>query len=251
MRRGGVEATRPCRRTPAAARRPRRACPAGGCRCRTAPCRCVMSKPSTSGEVALADVAELGRVLQLQLSPRRHRQRRRRGRERAVAELAAATACARPRGSAALTSVDRHAPRLAAAGSSICRAAAPHRAHRLEEVAQCCASRRCPGCRSSPRRPAPARRLHARPVGLELVGDDHRHAGAHALAHLGAVADDGDGAVRRDGDEDLRIVAPAVRHAVGAVLLGSAAPRPRRARAAHASTKAAGGDDALQEAGGG
>src|SRR2546427_307169 len=31
---------------------------------------------------------------------------------------------------------------------------------------------------------------HALPVGLELVGHDHRHPGPHALAHLGAVAHD-------------------------------------------------------------
>ena len=59
---------------------------------------------------------------------------------------------------------------------------------------------------------------HAVPVGLELVGNDHRHAGANALPHLGAVADDADDAVLADGDEHERIVDPAMRHAVCAVL---------------------------------
>ena len=78
----------------------------------------------------------------------------------------------------------------------------------------------------------------ALPVGFQLVGHDHGHAGPHALPHLGAVAHDGDGAVLGDGDERERIVDPAVRHAVGAVLgrLGAAragrqarppAPAPR------------------------
>src|SRR5437879_13792784 len=39
------------------------------------------------------------------------------------------------------------------------------------------------------------RNAHALPVGLELVGDDHRHAGPDALPHLRTVADDRDGAV--------------------------------------------------------
>ena len=37
------------------------------------------------------------------------------------------------------------------------------------------------------------------PIRLELVGDDEGDGGAHALAHLRAMAGDGDGAVRRDG----------------------------------------------------
>ena len=45
------------------------------------------------------------------------------------------------------------------------------------------------------------RNAHALPVGLELVGDDHRHAGPDALPHLRTVADDRDGAVRGDRHE--------------------------------------------------
>ena len=51
-----------------------------------------------------------------------------------------------------------------------------------------------------------ARRLPDRdpvPVGLQLVGENHRDAGAHALAHLGAAAGDGHQAVVRDGDEQV------------------------------------------------
>ena len=58
-----------------------------------------------------------------------------------------------------------------------------------------------------------------RPIGLEFVGHHHGDGGAHALAHLGAVAGHGDGAVLGQRDVDGGIVAPAVRHAVGAELL--------------------------------
>src|ERR1700682_4712812 len=36
---------------------------------------------------------------------------------------------------------------------------------------------------------------HATPIGLELVGDDHRQARAHTLSHLLAMAGDGHGAI--------------------------------------------------------
>jgi hypothetical protein len=60
--------------------------------------------------------------------------------------------------------------------------------------------------------------LDALPIGLELVGHDHRHARSHALAHLRAVADDRDRAVIGDRYEYQRIVRPPVRHTVRAVL---------------------------------
>ena len=66
-----------------------------------------------------------------------------------------------------------------------------------------------------------ARRLHdthARPVGFEFVGDDHRHAGAHALAHLRTMTDDADDAVLADGDKHEWAVDPTVRHAIRSVL---------------------------------
>ena len=64
----------------------------------------------------------------------------------------------------------------------------------------------------------------ALPVGLELVGDDHRHARPDALAHLGPMADDRDGAVLGDRHERQWVVDPAVRHPVRAVLLGLLGP---------------------------
>jgi hypothetical protein len=49
--------------------------------------------------------------------------------------------------------------------------------------------------------------LDLRPVGIHLLGDDERQRGHRALAHLGAGAEHGDGAVRRDPYPrgDLRI----------------------------------------------
>jgi hypothetical protein len=107
---------------------------------------------------------------------------------------------------------------LAAACSSICRAAAPQRRIGMN---QCRVLREpsvswLPYLASSPGRLDDADALH---VGFELVGDDARQAGADALAHLRAVDDDRDRAVGRDLDEDLRALAQAVRHAVAAVLL--------------------------------
>jgi hypothetical protein len=46
-------------------------------------------------------------------------------------------------------------------------------------------------------------RAHPRPVGLELLGTDHRQPGLDALAHVHAVAPDGGGAVGRDVHEGL------------------------------------------------
>ena len=57
--------------------------------------------------------------------------------------------------------------------------------------------------------------LHPAPVGLHLVGDHHRQAGARAGTHLGAMGDQSHRAVGRDRDEHVRIGDQAVRH-VGA-----------------------------------
>ena len=62
------------------------------------------------------------------------------------------------------------------------------------------------------------RHAHLAPVSFELIGNDQRQPGADALPHLGAMHGDGHDAVFADRDEDQRIVTPAVRHAVGAVL---------------------------------
>jgi hypothetical protein len=68
--------------------------------------------------------------------------------------------------------------------------------------------------------------LDPRPIRLHFVGDDQRHPGSHALPHFGAVANDGDGSVGRNGDESQGVVDRAVRHAVGAPLGGIGGQRP-------------------------
>ena len=167
-------------------------------------------------ELALADVAELRRILEADSVARRHGHLRGRLGERAVTELAAGRTMhdlVIPR----LHFADRHFP-LRGGGRFqhlACRRAAA--AHRIEEMAR---AARAVGVLVAEALLV-AGRLHdayAPPVGLELVGDDHRHAGAHALTHFGAMADDADDAVLADRDEDQRTVDPAVRHAVGAVL---------------------------------
>ena len=67
-----------------------------------------------------------------------------------------------------------------------------------------------------------ARRLlhfDQRPVGVQFIGHYHGQAGAHALAHFRAVANHGHAAIGGDADINLRIIDPAVGHAVGAELL--------------------------------
>lgn len=63
------------------------------------------------------------------------------------------------------------------------------------------------------------RNLHQRPIGLQFIGHHHGQAGAHALAHLRAVADHGDGAIGGDADIDLGIIDQAIGHRGPAVLL--------------------------------
>ena len=45
--------------------------------------------------------------------------------------------------------------------------------------------------------------LHPLPVGFELVGEDHRNAGAHPLTHFRTAAGDGHHAVVSDGNEEI------------------------------------------------
>ncbi|MNN02328.1 hypothetical protein D3C81_1149850 [compost metagenome] len=75
--------------------------------------------------------------------------------------------------------------------------------------------------------------LDHRPVGFQFIGHHHGQAGAHALAHLRAVADNGHRAIGGDTHIDFRIVDPTVGHAVGAelflfVLGKSVLPAPAR-----------------------
>jgi hypothetical protein len=85
--------------------------------------------------------------------------------------------------------------------------------------------------------------VHPRPIGLHLVGDDHRQAGAHARPHLRPVRDDGDGAVRRDAHEHFGVVDGAVRH--GARAGGVRRHRPARQHGC-GQHEAAGDAQALQ-----
>ncbi len=94
-----------------------------------------------------------------------------------------------------------------------------------------------------------ARRLpdaHPRPVGLQLVGDGHRQAGARPGAHLGAMRDDGDDAVGRDRDKDMGIAHHPARHLVGAGRKGGECRAGRQEFGG--DDKAAGGDHSLQKA---
>ncbi len=92
-----------------------------------------------------------------------------------------------------------------------------------------------------------ARRLddaHLGPVGVELVGDDHRQRGARrAVPHLGAMRHDGDDAVLVDGDEDVRIGDHAMRHLLGAGGIGHRGTDRRELRG---ENEHAGAGDALE-----
>ncbi len=167
-------------------------------------------------ELAGADIAKLRRVLEADLVRGRHRQARRRLRERAIPEASPR----RPVDHLAVLRLhlaDRHLPlrrrgRLEHLPRG--RAAA---AHRHEEVAR---AARAVGVLVAVFHfvAVRLRDADAAPVGLELVGDDHRHSRADTLPHLRAVADDGDDAVLGDRDEHEGIVHPPVRHPVRAVL---------------------------------
>jgi hypothetical protein len=94
-----------------------------------------------------------------------------------------------------------------------------------------------------------ARRLHdlyARPVGLELVGDYHRQAGARAGAHLGAVRDDRHKTARIDRDEYTRVADDAARHLGGTGGVGGEDGAGRDEFGG--DDEPAGGEQSLQEA---
>jgi hypothetical protein len=65
------------------------------------------------------------------------------------------------------------------------------------------------------------------PVGIELVGEDHRETGADAGAHLGAMHDQHDLAGRRDRYIDVRR-----KHRFDAARRSKRARRKRHGRAA-------------------
>ncbi len=62
--------------------------------------------------------------------------------------------------------------------------------------------------------------LHSGPVGFQLISDDQRHAGTHALTHFRSMTYNGYGAIGSDGHESQRIVHSAMRHDIGAPFRG-------------------------------
>ena len=165
--------------------------------------------------VALADVAERGRLLELHVGLRRHRERRRIRRDLAVAELASARAVHD-------LVVLRHAFGRVDA-PPLRRRLLQHRpggraaqAHRLDEMPD---TARAIGVLVAVFHLVAFRLPDADfgPVGVELVGNDHRQGRARRTrAHLGTRRDDRHGAVRRDRHEYLRVAHGLVRHRLGA-----------------------------------
>ena len=62
--------------------------------------------------------------------------------------------------------------------------------------------------------------LDPRPVGLHLLSHNQGQAGADTRAHLGTVRHDGHGSIGSNRDEDPRVDYGAVRHVAGAGLVG-------------------------------
>jgi hypothetical protein len=168
--------------------------------------------------LAFADVTELRRCLEPQGITRWHRELGRLTRQGTKPKLASALAMDHfviHR----FYLVDRHAPArrrgLLEHGSRRCAAAT----HRFEKVSR---AARAVGVLVAIFQFIRGRlsHTHPTPVGLQLVCDDERHAGAHALPHLRAVYDNGDQTVFADREKREGIVAPAMRHGVGTVLRG-------------------------------
>ena len=95
-----------------------------------------------------------------------------------------------------------------------------------------------------------ARRLHdahARPVGIELVGDDHRQRGARrAVAHLGAGRDDGDDAVRAIDTKMCGLLT--TPFGILSAPVGIGHERAAHGRELRGENEAAGAGDALEQA---
>jgi hypothetical protein len=80
--------------------------------------------------------------------------------------------------------------------------------------------------------------VDARHVGFQLVGDDRRPARADALTHLGPDAQQVDGAVIGDREDEARIFLDPALHAVAGILL----VLRRRGRDARGEDEGAGGE---------
>ncbi len=165
-------------------------------------------------DVALADVAELGRLLEGNALERRRGQRRGGSGEFAVADLLAAgrvhhevilrTHFGVGHGPGDGRGLLEHLAHGGTAG-----------AHRLHEVADAAGTVGvlvavlllvARGLND----------LDLGPVGFHFVGHDHRQARAGAGTHFGTVRHDRDGAIRRDRHEDVRIPDGAAGHAARA-----------------------------------
>ena len=197
-----------------------------------------------NAHIALADVAERARFLELDLVGCRHGLRSRGLRQLAITELSPGglvhdlvqTRLDLGGGNTPLLGRGRlqHGPR----GSSAL-------AHGLDEVAD---AARAVGVLVAVGLLV-ARRLHdahARPVGLHLVGHDHgQRRSCGAGPHLGARCNDADDTVLADRDEHLGIVDSAVRHGRGAGrVVGQCAFDHRQLRGQH---EPAGRGDAFEE----
>ena len=67
--------------------------------------------------------------------------------------------------------------------------------------------------------------LHARRIHVELLGHRHRESGVDALAHLRLADDDGDGVIRRDAHEGVRLKRAPARGRPQRSLARNALPR--------------------------
>ncbi len=168
-------------------------------------------------DLALAQIAEVLRILQSQAFDIRHRLPGGIGCQIAEPDAASARAVddlVIDR----LHFADRHAPAFRRGGLEHRAGRSADLAHRHQIVAR---AARPVGILVAELGLVAMRLLHLnpRPVGLHLFGNDHRQAGAHARSHFGAVCDDGDGAIRRDRDEHARVHHGAVRHIARAGLV--------------------------------
>ena len=168
-----------------------------------------------NSELALADIAEFRRVLQMQTIAGGRRQPGGGPGQLAVAQRPAAGRMQDP----VLLGADfpgRHPPLRGGRRFQHLPRRRAHPAHRRKEVAH---AARTVGILVAVTRFVAGGLPDADlpPIGFQFVGHHHRQAGADALPHFRAVANDGHHAVHRYRHEHQWVVHPAVRHGVGAV----------------------------------